>query len=221
MDIRDAILSRRSVRAFTGQPVSRELLAEVLEVARRAPSALNTQPWELTVVSGEVLDNIRRGNIEKLRAGAEFGTEMPHHQYTGVYRQRQINLAVDLFRLMGIAREDREKRTWWLERGFRFFDAPAAVIISIDRELDGSWALFDIGCLAQTICLTAMQYGLGTCIEDQGTVFSDVVRQFTGIPENRRIIVGIAVGFPDPDFPANSVCSAREDVDAFTSWLGF
>ena len=121
------------------------------------------------------------------------------------------------FTLMGIAREDMEKRTEWLRRGFRYYDAPAAFIISIDKSLKER-TLLDIGALAQTICLTALNYGLGTCIDDQGIPPSEVLRRFTSIPESKQIVMCIAIGYPDWDFPANEVNSAREPLENGVTW---
>jgi nitroreductase len=82
-------------------------------------------------------------------------------------------------------------------------------------------ALFDIGALAQTICLVAMNYGLGTCIETQGTVFSEIIKKHTGMSEDKNVVIGIAIGYPDLTFPANQIVSRRASVDDVTAWVGF
>jgi len=218
MDVIEAISKRKSIRGYKPEPVPMEILKKVLETAAHSPSAMNTQPWEVTVVSGETLDKVRSANIEMLKSGAEIWRSF---SFQGAYRQRQVDLAVQIFKLMGIAREDREKRTQWLERGFRFFDAPAAIILSVDSSAPESLALLDIGAFCQSICLAAPEYGLGTCIEDQGTAFPEVLRRFTGIPESKQIVISIAIGYPDWDFPANKLETDREHIDSFTTWCGF
>ena len=135
MNILEAINSRKSIRGYKPDPVHREILAEIIDIATRSPSAMNTQPWEITLVTGEILDSIRRGNVEMLTSGAAPHPDVPLEAFEGEYRQRQVGLAVQLFQLMGIAREDKEKRASWLERGFRFFDAPAAIILSVDKSV--------------------------------------------------------------------------------------
>jgi len=221
MDIIDAIRSRKSIRGYKPAPVPKEILREILDIAIRAPSGMNTQPWEITVITGEVLNNVRKGNIEMLNCGATPNPETPHKLFEGEYRQRQVDLAIDIFKLMGITREDKEKRAEWTQRGFRFFDAPAAIILSMDRSLDESAiSTLDIGAISQTICLAALNYGLGTCIEDQGILFPEIVRMFTDIPESKRIIIGIAIGYPDWDFPANKQETTREPVDSVVTWYG-
>ena len=221
MDILEAIRARKSIRGFKTVQVPKEILREIIDTARRSTSDVNVQPWEVTVVAGEVLDNIRRGNIEMLTSGVTPNSDVPEHRYEGKYKQRQVDLAIQLFKLMGIAREDKEKRAEWRQRGFRFFDAPAAIILSADKSLMELHTQFDIGGFAQTICLAALNYGLGTCIEAQGVAFPDLVRKFTHIPESRRIVISIAIGYPDLDFPANKLQSEREPVENFVTWCGF
>jgi len=219
MDLFSAVTARKSIRGYLPDPVSQEIIRKILEVSLKAPSGNNIQPWEVTVVTGAVLDNIKRDNVAALLAGTPGVSRS--EEYSGIYRQRQVELAVDIFALMDIGREDHEKRREWLLRGFRFFDAPAALIITADKSLQGTWALFDIGALSQTICLAATAYGVATCIEEQGVTFPEVIRKNTGIPENKEVIIGIALGYPDPDFPANRLNSQRESLEEITTWLGF
>ncbi|EKD39721.1 MAG: nitroreductase [uncultured bacterium] len=127
MDVIEAITERKSIRDFKKDLVPQPVIREILEIACRAPSAMNTQPWEFTVVGNDVLDSVRHAIVEKLKAG-----ERPHSEHSvvgwpaeSVYRHRQVELAKQLFQLMDIKREDSDKRSQWVERGFRFFDAPA------------------------------------------------------------------------------------------------
>jgi len=223
MDVIEAVKKRKSIRGYKPDPVPKEVLEQILESASHAPSSDNSQPWEFTVLTGEVLEKVRQSNVELLYSGAPLN---PEHVVTSwpkesIYRQRQVNLAKQLFQLMDIPREDKEKRLKWLERGFRYFDAPAAVIIFTDRCLTESGPLLDLGAVIQTICLTALHFGLGTCIEVQGTMYPKVLREYAHIPESKRIIMAIAIGYPDWDFPANKVESEREPIKNFTTWLGF
>jgi nitroreductase len=223
MDIIEAIKTRKSIRSYKPDPIPREIIREILEIASRAPSAMNTQPWEFTVITGEVLENIRRVNMENLKAGVML---QPEHSVVSwsqdsVYRRRQVDLAKQIFKLMDIPREDKEKRTQWLERGFRYFDAPVAIIVSVDRSLIESGPLLDVGAVLQTICLAALSFGIGTCIEDQGVLYPAAVRKFAPIPDSKRILMSIAMGYPDWDFPANKLESTRESVDTITTWCGF
>ena len=221
MDVVEAVCLRKSIRGYNPTPVSKEALREILDIASRAPSSDNAQTWEITVVTGEVLDNIRWGNVDMLTSGVVPNPDFPLDRLKGVYRERKVNLAIQLFELMGITREDRDKRAQWRQRGYRFFDAPAAIILSADSSLSESRILLDAGLITQTICLTALKYDLGTCISAQGVQYPEVVRKFTNIPESKRIIISIAIGYPDWKFPANKLESKREPVGSITTWCGF
>ena len=221
MDVLEAIKSRKSIRGYKATPVPIDILKEIIDIARRAPSDVNVQPWEITVVTGEVLDNIKKGNIEKMTSGAVPSLEVPSFRYEGKYRQRQIDLAVQLFGLMGIAREDTVKRQEWLQRGYRFYDAPAVIIMSADKSILELRSQFDIGIITYAISLIALRYGLGTCIQDHGLGYPEVIRKFCNIPDSKRLVIGIAIGYPDWDFPANRLQSEREPIDNIVNWCGF
>jgi nitroreductase len=223
MDVMEALATRKSVRGFKPDPVPKEILREVLQVAGRAPSAVNSQPWEFFVLAGDVIENIKLGNMEKARSGV---APNPEHMVIGwprdsVYRQRQVALAKQLFELMGIGVGDTERKMEWMLRGLRFFDAPAGIVIVVDQSIVERVPLLDIGAVMQSICLAALNHGLGTCIEDQAAMYPQVMRKFAGIPDSKRIVISIAIGYPDWDFPANRVKSAREPIDSITSWCGF
>ena len=218
MDILEAIKSRRSIRGYKPDPVPKEVLMEIMEIARRAPSSMNTQPWEITLVTGEALDSIKRGNMEKLLARDQGG---PIRPYEGIYRERQVDVGLELYKILGIARDDMKRRAEWWQHGFRYFDAPAAVFLCADTsfpELNGQLGL---GIMAQTICLVAFDYGLGTCIESQGVSFPEVIRKFTGMPETKRIATSIAIGYPDWEFAGNSLVSNRAPLEEIVTWCGF
>lgn len=221
MNILETVITRKSIRGFQSISVELEVLKKILDTAIFSPSAVNTQPWEFTVVAGEVLDKIRKANVEKFLSGASPNKNLPAENYKGVFRQRQVELAVQIFKQMAITREDALKRQAWKQRGFRLFDAPAAIFISMDKSLDGTWSLYDIGAVSQTICLVALEYGLGTCITAQGVMYPEVIRNFTGIHESQSILISIAIGYPDWHFPANNIRSLRENIDSITSWHGF
>lgn len=223
MDILEAIYQRKSIRGFKTDPVSKDILAKILESGCRAPSAMNTQPWEFVVITGHVLDKLTSALIEKLNKNEPMN---PEHQVVSwsndsIYRQRQIELAKELFKRMDIPREDKRKRAAWMERGFRFFDAPAGILMLTDKTLSHSGPLLDIGAAMQNICLAALSFGLGTCIEDQSVLYPDVLRNIADIPETKRVIIAIAIGYPDWEFPANTASIGRESLDKNTHWLGF
>ncbi len=225
MEILEAIRTRKSIRKFTPEPVSKETLRAILEIAVRAPSAENTQPWEFVVLTGSVLDQVRKANVEKVRNFELPPQEMEHilveRPKDSIYRKRQIEIAKQLFQLMDIPREDKAKRADWMERGFRYFDAPAAIIIVADRSLPIQGTYLDVGSVMQNICLAALHFGLHTCAENQGITYADVLRKFAHIPDSKRLMAAVAIGHADWDFPANRVQSTREPIDNVITWRGF
>lgn len=219
MELKNAILERRSIRGYLDKPVSREVLEDVLRLGTRAVSALNAQPWEFVVLTGDLMKKIGAENVDCYVTGAPEDISDP--PLDGIYRRRMIDIAKQLFAEMDIAREDKEKREWWTQRGFRFFDAPAVILVMTDTSLEESSANFDIGAVVQNITLAAMEYGLGTCVEQQAVNYLRGVRKYLEIPESKRFVVGIAIGYPDPEFPANNVISQRADLADNTTWYGF
>ncbi|WP_408591497.1 nitroreductase [Novosphingobium sp.] len=220
----DAIVrGRRSIRGFLDKPVPRAVLEDVLALALRAPSSHNTQPWNFTVVTGEALDRIRAGNVERNLAGVPDSREFRKDAVQGPqHRARQIEVAKQLFGVMGIAREDKDGRLDWVLRGFRQFDAPVSIIVTYDRELHGSdIAPFDCGAVTNAIVNAAWSRGLGCVINSQGIMQSPVVREYAGIAEDQVIMICIALGWPDETFPANTVISNRKSVAEATRFVGF
>lgn len=219
MDVIEAIRSRRSIRGFKKDPIPREAIQKILETAVRSPSGMNTQPWEFVVATGTVLDQIREENARLFNEGAIPTNDMTPRPFEGAYRQRQVELAKELFKLMGIAREDKEARHKWMLRGFRFFEAPCEIVVCADKTMDRHIDMLGIGAVCQSICLAALELGLGTCIADQGIMYDQAWRKLAGIPDSKRLVAGITVGYPDPEFPANRLVSPREPVDSLITWL--
>lgn len=219
----DVVLGRRSIRGYQQKPVPKELIEEILGLAMRSPSSMNTQPWNFTVVSGDVLDKIRAGNTERNLAGVPDSREFRMGKaFEGQHRERQVGVAKQLFAAMGIAREDKEARLDWVLRGFRQFDAPVCVIITYDRELSESDdTAFDCGAVTTALVNAAWSRGLGAVINSQGIMQSPVVREHAGIADDQVIMKAVALGWPDDSFPANAVVSERKSVSDAARFLGF
>ena len=219
----DVVLGRRSIRGFKREPVPKAVIREVLEMAMRAPSSHNTQPCNFYVVTGEPLDRIRAGNTERNLAGVPSSREFRSHgEYAGAHRERQIEIAKQLFGVMGIAREDMAGRQDWVLRGFRQFDAPVSIVVTYDRAIHGSdIAPFDCGAVTNAIVNAAWSRGLGCVINSQGIMQSPVVREHAGIAEDQVIMICVAMGWPDDSFPANAVVSLRKSVDEAAVFVGF
>ncbi|ARN22542.1 nitroreductase [Piscinibacter gummiphilus] len=223
MQFDEVIQSRRSIRGFLPKPVSKELIREILSLAMRAPTSYNTQPWNFYVVTGDALDRIRAGNVERNLAGVPHSREFRvGPDYAGVHRERQIGVAKQLFGAMGIERDDKERRQEWVLRGFRQFDAPVSIVVTYDRSIHGSdVAPFDCGGVVNCLVNAAWARGLGCVINSQGIMQSPVVRAEAGIAEDQVIQTCVAMGWPDDSFPANAVVSMRKSVDEAAVFVGF
>lgn len=225
MELQAAVKERKSIRGFLDKPVPKEVLNELLEISVRAPSTKNAQPWYFYVVTGEPLDQLRRANVERFIRSEAPPEEMAHiliePEKGTVYRDRQVDIGIRLFKLMDIGREDKDKRIEWVKRGFRYFDAPAAIILVGDKSRPIESDYLDAGLVIQNICLAAVDLGLGTCIENQGITYSDVLRDIVQIPDDKRLLAAVAIGYPDDDFPANKVVSPRESVENVVTWCGY
>ncbi|MBR6114162.1 MAG: nitroreductase [Oscillospiraceae bacterium] len=219
MELKTAIMERHSTRGFSDRPVSRETLRDVLTMAERAVSSVNCQPWEFAVVTGDVLRTLCAEITECFERGDP--ADITPWFGEGIYRSRRSEIGKQLFAAMDICREDREKRRWWTARGYRFFDAPAAILLMMDNSADEFSCRLDMGCVIQNICLASMEFGLGTCVEYQGVSYLEPLRRNLPASQGKRFVCAIAIGYPDESFPANRVVSSRADVDEITSWYGF
>lgn len=223
MNLDEAMQSRRSIRGFQKKPVPRDVIEEIIALANRAPSSMNTQPWHLHVLTGKPLEKVREGNSTRMLSGiAPVREIVDHGAYEGPHRDRQVEIAKQLFAAMGIARDDKEMRQDWVMRGFRQFDAPVSIVVTFDKSLDGGTiAHFDLGAVTYGLVLAAWSRGLGAVINGQGIMQSPVVREHAQIPDDEVIMTCVAMGWPDEDFSANAVVSKRRDVNDVARFVGF
>lgn len=220
MDIIEAIKSRHSVRAFKPQPVSQIVLKEILSVSTRSPSWANTQTWEFAVAGGDVMQELCKKLAERALAQDERIPDIPRPEWPSPYRERRNENGGRLYDLMGIKRDDIEAQLYWFVDMYRFFGAPSAIFIYTDRNLS-SWAMLNIGLVTQTICLAALAYGLGTVILAAGVSYPDTVRSILKIPDNKQIVIALAIGYPDEKAKVNSFRSNRVPLDEICTWHGF
>ena len=206
----DALRSRRSVRGFLDKPVPEETLKAIFELAQLAPSNCNIQPWKVFVASGEVRDELRRRMVEKVTAGVPMEPDFEPNagKFSGVYRQRQVDCAVELYNNMGIARDDKPGRMRAQLRNFELFDAPHVVFIGMEREFGPTVAL-DVGMYIQSLMLAMTAHGVGSCAQGSMRYFPNDVREIFGEPASTAILVGISFGYEDPDVAANRTRGGR------------
>lgn len=223
IDFETLVKQRRSIRGYKPDAVSKEIIGEIIEIAKRAPSSMNTQPWHFHVITGDPLEQIRKGNTERMLAGASVDREIKMgHGYEGIHRDRQVEIAIQLFAAMEIERDDKERRQDWVMRGFRQFDAPVSIVVTLDKALEhDTVGHFDLGAATYGLVLAAWTKGLGSVINGQGIMQSSVVREFANIPEDEVIMTCVAMGYPDESFVANDVQSLRASNESVVSYVGF
>ena len=221
MDLIEAIKSRMSIRGYMPDPVPGDVLFELLRVATRSPSGVNCQPWEICIAVGEALEKLRQAYVEQYLMGVEpqpVAYARPAEKgvspsLSGVYRERQVQLAKQLFQVLGIQKDDEEKMRENYISMYRFYEAPAVIILTADKDLLLSAVSLDIGLLTQTIALAAQGYGLGTCIMRAIVDYPVQARDILKIPPSQQPIIGVAVGYPDWDAPVNRLSTERESLE--------
>jgi len=211
--------ARRSIRGFLPQAVDQALLERVFETAASAPSNCNTQPWQCHVVSGEMRDRLSRIFMETIAEG-KHSLDFPYEaKYDGVYRERQVDVAVLLYRALGIARDDRDGRRRAFLRNLEFFDAPHVVFLFMPDWCDIREAC-DVGMYAQNLMLSMRAHGLASCPQTILGYDADTVRRELEIAPSMKLLFGISFGYENPDLAENRIVPARaplEDLVQFHS----
>lgn len=207
---------RRSIRAFTDQPVPQALLEQLLQAARAAPSGANLQPGKFIQVCGETRTTLtnallhnRRGRVEECEDYDYFPRPMPMQ-----LRKRQVAAAQALYGAIGIARDDAQARESQFERNYRFFDAPVALIVTIDASF-GAGGYMDLGMALHGLQLAATAVGMGSCAIGAMASHAHTIREALQLPADQHIVCGVALGWPDKDAPVNQTLTQRLPLDAY------
>lgn len=220
MNTLEAVQNRMSIRKFKSDPVPRAVLEQILKAALRAPSAINTQPWECWVVAGEPLRNLSPEMVREAEGNIASRSDfILDEKWEETYLNRMRENGKGLFEILGIGRQDREKRKFFALSMYRFFDAPQVIFVCLDSSL-GVYSIFDCGCFTQTVCLLAHSMGLGTCIQHSGVNYPDIIRKLVPIPPEKKILIAIALGYPDEAAPVNRFRSSREPLEKVVRWIG-
>lgn len=219
MNTLDAIQRRHACRAFIDRPVDRQLIEQILDTARWAPSGVNTQPWQVAVVQGQTQSAITQALIDAREAGLPPHPDYAYYpqQWREPYKSRRKTSGLALYSALGIGREDHEaqKQAWY--NNYRFFGAPVGLMLFIDRDLNqGSW--LDLGMFIENIMLAAVDLGLASCPQAAFADYPDPIRRILNIQEDMLLACGLSLGYPDLDHPANNYRTEREAVESFCHW---
>jgi len=223
MQVEDAIRSRKSVRRFLPDPLPRAQVERILELASRAPSGANTQPWRVRVVAGAAREALSRAVLaaaehEPQRHQAEYGY-YPEPWFEP-YLQRRRAMGFALYDILGIERHDREARQRQALRNFQFFDAPVGLLVAMDRRMNtGSY--LDLGMFIQNLMLAARGEGLHSCPQGVFADYHQVVRELGLLDPGEILVCGLALGHAAPDAPENDLSTGRVPVTEFATFHGF
>ena len=218
-----AITSRRSIRAFLDKPVARDDIARILDVAARAPSGTNTQPWKVHVLTGaarERLSNAILAAYADPEQAAQHHEEYPYYprEWVSPYIDRRRKVGWDLYSLLGLTREDKAGMAAQHGRNFAFFDAPVGMIFTIDRIMEqGSW--LDYGMFLQNIMVAARARGLDTCPQAAFTQYHRIIATELGLPASEMVVCGMALGWADPARIENTLATEREPSHVFARFM--
>jgi nitroreductase len=220
MEFLDAYKGRRSIRSYKAEPVSRSLIEEILSETRWCPSWANTQPWEVLVVQGETLEKFKKGQLERLVAMAEQKTDVPTPgKFPPKWHERVMQVGMSCFEAEGITRNDKDKKNKYFGDMFTLFGAPAMLLFMLDDQLDLPYGMLDIGIFMSGVCLVAREKGLGTLILSTVISYQDLLRSVLSIPENKQVVMGMAMGYPDDTAPINHFERQRIGLEDFVTWL--
>jgi nitroreductase len=220
LDINEAIRNRASTRAFEDRAVPRDLIHEILDTARWAPSGVNTQPWQVAVVSGETKQKMGDALVEARKSGQIPNPDYKYYaeRFVDPYRSRQKACGFALYGALGIEHGDKEARiVQWL-KNYHGFGAPIELLFFVDAMLEkGSW--LDMGMFIQNVMLAARGHGLETCPQAAMSEYPDIVREILKLPDSLSLVCGVAMGYPDREHPVNNYRTERDPVDVFTNWI--
>lgn len=219
MDVKEAVESRRSIRAFLPDPVDPAVIRRVLQGAARAPSGGNLQPWHVEVLGGEALAALKASV-----AGRWINEETPEYRVypeglPDPYEGRRKGIGEAMYGAVGIAREDRPARRAWFFGNFRFFDAPVALLIHTPK-LMGRPQWSDMGMFVQTIMLLLREENLDSCAQECWASFPETVKREIGIPDDHILFCGMAIGYRDPNAPVNQFTVDRAPIEEFVRFHG-
>ncbi len=220
MEIREAVSLRRSIRCFLSKSVQEETIRDLINEALWAPSWGNTQQYEIVVATGEAIERFKRENREAVLAGKKQSPEVPMQENWPDYlKKRYVDVGKSVLTSLAIARDDNAGRLNYYADMFSLFNAPALIIMTADRDVHLEYIMLDVGLFLQTFKLLAHAKGLGTISLAAAVRYPEIARNIFNIPENRKIIIGTALGWPDNSAPVNNFERKRDTMDSIVRWV--
>ena len=220
MELREAILSRRSIRNFLKQAVPEELIKEVLTDSQWAPSWGNTQPWEIMVIAGSPLEEFKQKNKEALFSGVKSKPEIQMPEvFPSRLKQRYVDVGKNVLQSLSIGRKDLDGRLNYYGDMFYLFDAPVMILFLLDKNVLLEYAMLDVGLCLQKLLLSAHEKGLGAIVLAASVNYPSILRSLFPLDPNKTIVIGVVLGWPDPEAPVNSFDRQRASLDDTVTWI--
>jgi nitroreductase len=217
MDVTDAVVARRSIRAFRPDPIDDSVVASLLERAARAPSGGNLQPWRIYVINGDAMVEFRSFLTQQPPIEAPAYDIYPPELHEP-YRTNRYTVGEQMYERLGIPRDDKPARLARVAQNYDFFGAPCGLFCFVDRRMGPpQWS--DLGMFLQTFMLLAVDAGLATCAQEAWAMRSQAVAEFVGAPEEQTIFCGMALGYADPDAPVNALVTERQPLDEWATFV--
>ncbi|MEE9325875.1 MAG: nitroreductase [Cocleimonas sp.] len=220
MNVSEALQLRKSVRAYQDKAVEAEKINAILNAARHAPSGVNTQPWQVAVVTGKTKKKLQTMIEERFRGGDKGKADYPYYpkEWKEPYTSRRKECGLLMYKTLKIEREDRERQMDQWAANYRAFDAPVMLLFFMDSGMQAG-SYMDYGMFLQSVMLTALEQGLATCPQASVADYPDIFKTELGYPKDSILLCGIALGYEDKDALVNSYRTSREGVDSFTKYF--
>lgn len=220
MNVKDALMQRKSTRGFQDKPVSKDKIQSILDAARHAPSGANTQPWQVAVVSGNKKLELQKRIEDAFREGIKPKMDYQYYpiEWSDPYKARRVACGLQLYKTMEIAKEDKQKRLDQWAANYRAFDAPVMLFFFLDKGME-TGSFLDYGMFIQSIMLAAVEEGLATCPQAALGEYPQIVKEELGYPDDCILLCGMSLGYEDTSAKINSYRTPREEVESFTRFF--
>jgi nitroreductase len=219
MEILEGIKTRQSFRAFKPKSITKGLMKKILQAVSNSPSYTNTQPWEVVVVSGKKKNELGRKLLELAMAKSPTSPDLPMPKgWPPALEERAREHGARRLRTLGVVRVDDETREKLRLMNFEFYGAPCAVFLFIDGSL-GEWSIFDMGLFTQNLILAAHSLGVESCLQASVTNYAAEIKKFLGMPESKKLVICISLGYPDEEAKLNTYRSLKQKPNEFTKWI--
>ena len=220
MKVTEALQQRKSVRAYLDKPVEDEKIRAILDVARYAPSGVNTQPWQVAVVTGETKQKLQEKIEAEFRSGNKGKAEYSYYpnEWVEPFTSRRRECGLLMYKTLEIKREDKQRQLDQWAANYRAFDAPVMLLFFMDKRMQAG-SFMDYGMFLQSIMLAAVEQGLATCSQGSIADYPEIIKEILGYSDDNILLLGMALGYEDTNAKVNSYRTSRVDIDSFSKFF--